>query len=41
MKNTGSSLTPCVKLLKQAGAASVNVAVAAVADPKQADFKVK
>ena len=41
VKNTGSSLTPCVKLLKQAGAASVNVAVAAVADPKQADFKVK
>ena len=39
VKTTGSTLTGCTRLLKQAGAASVCVAVAAVADPKGQDFK--
>ena len=41
VKTTGSTLGACVRLLKSAGVASVNIAVAAVADPKNADFKVK
>ncbi|MEX2213726.1 MAG: phosphoribosyltransferase family protein [Phycisphaeraceae bacterium] len=38
VKTTGSTLSACTRLLKQAGAASVCVAVAAVADPKGKDF---
>lgn len=40
VKTTGSTLSVCARLLKQAGARSVHIAVAAVADPKHADFKV-
>ncbi len=40
VKTSGSTLTVCARLLRQAGAAKVNVAVAAVADPKHADFKL-
>jgi len=37
---TGSTLRPCARLLKDRGARSVQVAVAAVADPKGQDFEV-
>lgn len=40
VKTSGSTLTVCAKLLRQAGAAKVNVAVAAVADPRHMDFKL-
>lgn len=39
VKTTGATLGACARLLKKAGASSVNCAVAAVADPKGADFK--
>ena len=38
VKTTGSTLGACVAQLRRAGAAEVNVAVAAVADPRGADF---
>lgn len=41
IKTSGSTLTACTKLLKQAGARGVHAAVAAVADPKGSDFRVK
>ena len=41
VKTSGSTATACSRLLRHAGAAKVNIAVAAVADPKHADFKVK
>jgi ComF family protein len=40
VKTSGATLTACAKLLREAGAEQINVAVAAVADPKRADFKV-
>jgi len=40
VKTTGSTLNLCARLLRKAGAMTVNVAVAAVADPKHADFQV-
>lgn len=39
VKTTGSTLGACARLLRQAGAVHVNVAVAAVADPHGANFK--
>lgn len=39
VKTTGSTLAACAKLLRQAGALSVNAAVVAVADPKGNNFK--
>ncbi len=39
VRTTGSTLTACTKLLRHAGARRIYVAVAAVADPKGADFK--
>ena len=41
IKTTGSTLAACTRLLKKAGARSVHAAVAAVADPKNQDFKAK
>jgi ComF family protein len=40
VKTTGSTAGACARLLKQMGAAHVNLAVAAVADPHGADFKI-
>jgi len=40
VKTTGSTLSLCARMLRKAGARSINVAVAAVADPKHADFQV-
>jgi ComF family protein len=40
VKTTGSTVGACARLLKQMGAVHVNIAVAAVADPHGADFKV-
>ena len=40
VKTTGSTLSVCSRLLRQAGARSVHAAVAAVADPKGQSFKV-
>jgi ComF family protein len=40
VKTTGSTLNLCARLLRKAGAETINVAVAAVADPKHADFQV-
>jgi len=40
VKTTGSTANACCRLLLNAGAASVGLAVAAVADPKHADFQV-
>ncbi len=40
VKTTGSTLNRCARALKQAGARRIRVAVAAVADPKNADFKI-
>ncbi len=34
VKTTGATLTACAKLLREAGATRIHVAVAAVADPK-------
>ncbi|MEX0775707.1 MAG: hypothetical protein WD042_08320 [Phycisphaeraceae bacterium] len=39
VKTSGSTVAACAKLLRQRGAAHIHVAVAAVADPKHADFK--
>ncbi len=39
VKTTGATLSACTRLLKQAGACCVTVAVAAVADPKGIAFK--
>jgi ComF family protein len=39
VKTTGSTARACARLLKAAGARRVNVAVAAVADPRGADFQ--
>ncbi|MEM9882744.1 MAG: phosphoribosyltransferase family protein [Planctomycetota bacterium] len=39
VKTTGATLHACARLLKQAGADEVRVAVAAVADPKDRNFK--
>lgn len=41
IKTSGATLGTCCKLLKGAGARSIQVAVAAVADPKGMDFKRK
>lgn len=41
VKTTGATLSACAKLLRQAGAAKINVAVGAAADPDHADFKLK
>ena len=38
VKTTGSTLGVCAALLRRAGAARINVAVAAVADPRGTDF---
>jgi predicted amidophosphoribosyltransferase len=38
VKTTGATLTACTRLLREAGAERVNVAVAAVADPTGRDF---
>ncbi len=38
VKTTGSTLTPCARLLQAGGARSVRVAVIAVADPRGGDF---
>lgn len=38
VKTSGSTLVNCARLLRKAGAASVHIAVVAVADPKQANF---
>jgi ComF family protein len=38
VKTTGSTLTVCTNLLRRAGAVRVNIAVAAVADPRGTDF---
>ncbi|MCX5661651.1 MAG: ComF family protein [Planctomycetota bacterium] len=35
VKTTGATLNACTRLLREAGAASVNIAVAAVADPRE------
>ena len=40
VKTTGSTLAACTRLLKKIGAGKVVVAVAAVADPRHANFKV-
>ena len=40
VKTTGSTLKACARLLRRAGARQVNVAVAAVADPRGVDFKM-
>ena len=40
VKTTGSTLGACGRLLRERGAVSVHAAVAAVADPKGADFRV-
>lgn len=40
VKTTGSTLGACARLLKRRGAARIHVAVAAVADPRGADFQV-
>ena len=39
VKTTGSTLGLCTRLLRDRGAASIHAAVAAVADPKGADFR--
>jgi len=39
VKTTGSTLTACARLLRRAGARSVNAAVVAVADPRGSNFK--
>lgn len=41
VKTSGATLTACTRLLRSMGAWHVYVAVAAVADPKHADFKLK
>lgn len=41
IKTTGATLGTCCKLLKERGARSIQVAVAAVADPKGVKFKRK
>lgn len=41
VKTTGATLGACARLLRRAGASRITCAVAAVADPKHADFKVK
>ena len=38
VKTTGSTLAPCARLLKAAGAGQVHVAVIAVGDPRGGDF---
>lgn len=38
VKTSGATLTQCARLLREAGAVMVNVAVLAVADPKGGDF---
>ena len=40
VKTTGATLSACTRLLKQAGALSVHVAVIAVADPKGAGYQM-
>ena len=40
VKTTGSTLSACARLLRRAGAKKVYIAVAAVADPQGADFKL-
>lgn len=39
VKTSGATLSTCARLLRRAGAQQVRVAVAAVADPRGADFK--
>ena len=39
VKTTGSTLSPCARLLKRAGAARVTAAVVAVADPRGQEFQ--
>ena len=41
IKTSGATLGTCCKLMKEAGARSIQVAVAAVADPKGTKFKKK
>lgn len=41
IKTSGATVATCCKLLKEAGARSIHVAVAAVADPKGVKFKRK
>lgn len=41
IKTSGATLGTCCKILKEAGARSIQVAVAAVADPKGTKFKKK
>jgi len=41
VKTTGATAGACAKLLRQAGATHIHLAVAAVADPKGKDFKAK
>lgn len=41
IKTSGATLSTCCKLMKKAGARSIQVAVAAVADPKGMKFKGK
>jgi predicted amidophosphoribosyltransferase len=39
VKTTGSTLKQCARLLRRHGARSINIAVAAVADPRRQDFQ--
>lgn len=41
IKTSGATLSTCCKLMRSAGARSIQVAVAAVADPKGMNFKRK
>lgn len=41
VKTSGATLTACTRLLRSLGAWRINAVVAAVADPKQLDFKAK
>ena len=40
VKTSGATIAACCRLLRQAGAARIHIAVAAVADPHGQDFKV-